>query len=91
MNKITNGLNAGPPAADGAEVRPSEIGEKLRLAISARSKVWQRIGRKVWRGTASAAGSSASRRPMRSAKKPGGGGLKAVQRAGTGGGAQRQP
>ena len=50
MNKITNGPNAGPPAVDGAEVRPSEIGEKLGLAISARSKLLQRIERKVWRG-----------------------------------------
>ena len=89
MNKITNGLNAGPLAADGAEVRPSEIGEKLGIAISARSKVWQRIGRKVWRGTASAAGSSASRRPHGCQKARGADGLKAA--AAGGGGAQRQP
>ena len=29
MNEIADGLHAGPPAADGAKVRPREIGQKV--------------------------------------------------------------
>ena len=49
MNKIANGLDARPSAADGAEVRPREIGEKVGLAISAWPKEWQRLGRQIRR------------------------------------------
>jgi len=40
MNEIADRLNATPAAADGAEVRPGEIGEKLGLAVSAGSEEW---------------------------------------------------
>ena len=47
MNEVADRLHARPPAANGAEVRPGEIGKKVRLAISAGPKEGQRIVRQV--------------------------------------------
>src|SRR5271163_3230761 len=43
VNEVADRLHPRPAAADGAEVRPGEIGKKVRLAISARPKERQRI------------------------------------------------
>ena len=49
MNEIADGLHAGPPSADGAEVRPGEIRQEVGLAISTGPQERQRIGWEVRR------------------------------------------
>src|SRR5208282_1220629 len=50
VDEVADRLHASPPAADGAKVRPPEIGQKVRLAIPAGQKKRQRLARQIGRG-----------------------------------------